>query len=130
MIFALHADPVPLRLDATGAIRVGDSRVTLDVLLEYWRMGLKPEEIARGLDTITLADVHGSLAYYLRHQAEIDDYLRRREEEAEKLRHQVEAANASRLAPLKARLAAARAQENGGHAPTTSTPVSAYHRSI
>ena len=77
MTITLHADPVPLRVDDTGAIRVGQSRVTLDVLLQYWRLGMRPEEIARGLDTLTLADVHGALAYYFRHQAEIDQYLRR-----------------------------------------------------
>jgi uncharacterized protein (DUF433 family) len=118
MPISLHTDPVPLRVDDTGAVRVGQSRVTLDVLLQYWRLGMRPEEIARGLDTLTLADVHGALAYYLRHQAEIDEYLRRREEEADALRRQIEAANAPRLAPLKKRLDALRAQENGGHAPT------------
>jgi uncharacterized protein (DUF433 family) len=117
-MLTLHADPVPLRIDDTGAIRVGPSRVTLDVLLEYWRLGMKPEEIARGLDTLTLADVHGALAYYYRHQTEIDNYLRQRAAEADKLRQEIESANASRLAPLKARLDALRAKENGGHAPT------------
>jgi uncharacterized protein (DUF433 family) len=119
LTITVHADPVPLRVDGTGAIRVGPSRVTLDVLLQYWRLGMSPEEIARGLDTLTRADVHGALAYYFRHEAEIDSYLRRREEEAEKLRQEIEAANASRLAPLKTRLDAVRAQGNGGHAPTT-----------
>ena len=104
MSITLHADPVPLRVDGSGAIRVGQSRVTLDVLLQYWRRGMKPEKIARGLDTLTLADVHGALAYYFRHEAELDNYLRQREAEAEALRHEIEAANASRLAPLKARL--------------------------
>ena len=118
MTITLHADPVPLQVDDTGTIRVGQSRVTLDVLLQYWRLGMKPEEMARGLDTLTLADVHGALAYYFRHQTEIEDYLGRREEEAEKLRQQIEAANASRLALLKARLDAVRDRGNGGHAPT------------
>src|ERR1043166_1037605 len=108
MTVVLHADPVPLRVDDTGAIRVGQSRVTLDVLLQYWRLGMSLEEIARGLDTLSLADVHGALAYYFRHEAEIDNYLRRREEEAEKLRQEIEAANASRLAALKACLDAVR----------------------
>jgi uncharacterized protein (DUF433 family) len=116
MIINLHADPVPLRVDDTGAIRVGQSRVTLDVLLQYWRLGMKPEEIARGLDTLTLADVHGALAYYFRHETEIDNYLRRREEEAEKLRQEIETAHASRHASLKARLDAVRSQGNGGPA--------------
>ena len=113
MNITLHADPVPLRVDDTGAIRVGQSRVTLEC------QGMSPEEITRGLDTLTLADVHGALAYYFRHQTEIVNYLHRREEEAEKLRQQIEAANAGRLAPLKARLDAVRAQGSGGHAPTT-----------
>ena len=104
MAITLHADPVSLRVDDTGTIRVGQSRVTLDVLLQYWRLGMTPEEIARGLDTLTLADVHGVLAYYYRHGAEIDHYLRRCEEEAEQLRQEIESANASRLGPLKARL--------------------------
>jgi uncharacterized protein (DUF433 family) len=119
MTITLHADPLPLRVDDTGAIRVGQSRVTLDVLVQYSRLGMKPDEIARGLDSLTLADVHGALAYYFRHQTEIDKYFLRREEEAETLRQQIEAANASRLTPLKARLDAVRAQGNGGHAPTT-----------
>ena len=41
MTVTLHADPVPLRVDETGTIRVGSSRVTLDVLLEYWRLGMR-----------------------------------------------------------------------------------------
>jgi uncharacterized protein (DUF433 family) len=113
MPITLHADPVPLRLDDTGAIRVGQSRVTLDVLLHYLRQGMTPEEIARGLDTLTLADVHGALAYYFRHQDEMDRYLRQREAEAEHLRHQTAAANAERLAALKGRLEA-KAQGNSG----------------
>lgn len=72
MTIILHADPVPLRIDDTGTIRVGSSRVSIDVLLQYWRLGMKAEEIARGLDTLSLADIHGALAYYLRHQTEID----------------------------------------------------------
>src|SRR5256885_17061382 len=102
MTITLYADPVPLRVDDTGTIRAGQSRVTLDVLLQYWRLGMRPEEIARGLDTLTLADVHGALAYYFRHQTEMDHYLRSREEEAEQLRKQIEVANAAHLAPLKA----------------------------
>lgn len=121
MTITLHADPVPLHVDDTGAIRVGTSAVTLEVLLEHWRLGMKPEEIAHELDSLTMADVHGALAYYFRHQHEIDAYLRRRKEEAEHLRHQIEAANASRLVPLKARLDPVKAQSNGLHAPISRT---------
>ena len=115
MTITLVADPLPLRVDETGVIRVGQSRITLDVLLQYWRLGMSPHEITRGLDTLSLADVHGALAYYYRHQSEMDDYLRRREEEAEKLRQEIETANSSRLAPLKARPDAVRATGENGH---------------
>lgn len=118
MSIALHADPVPLRVDESGTIRVGQSRVTLDVVLEYWGQGMPAEEIARGLDTITLADVHGALAYYFRHRSEIDVYLRNRQEDADKLRREIEAANAPRLAALKSRGDDLRAKRNDGHAPT------------
>lgn len=43
----------------------------------------------------------------------MDEYLRWREEEAEALRRQIETGNASRLATLKARLNAVKAQGNG-----------------
>ncbi len=116
MTITLHADPPPLHVDDTGTLRVGSSRVTLDVVLHYWRLGMTPEAIARGLDTLSLADIHGALAYYFRHQAEIEEYLRRREDEAEQLRQQMEAANATRLAALKARVQAVKAQGNGSNA--------------
>ncbi len=117
MTITIHADAVPLHTDETGTIRVGQSRVTLDVLLQYRSLGMTPEEIASGLDTLTLADIYGALAYYHRHQAELDEYLRQREAEAEALRQQIESANAGRLASLKARLDAARARAANGHAP-------------
>jgi uncharacterized protein (DUF433 family) len=53
----LHADPLPLRVDESGTIRIGSSRVTLDVLLADYRRGTSPEEIVRQLDTLDLADV-------------------------------------------------------------------------
>lgn len=119
MVVTLHTDPLPLHVDETGTIRVGQSRVTLDVLLHYWRSGMTPAEIVRGLDTLTLADVLGALAYYHRHQAEIDDYLHRREQEADRLRQEIEATNGPRLAALRDRAKTLRAEGNGGRAPTT-----------
>jgi uncharacterized protein (DUF433 family) len=116
MTVTLHADPVPLRVDETGTIRVGTSRVTLDVLLADYLQGIPAEEIARQLDTLSLADIHAAIAYYRRHQDEVDEYLRRRRVAAEELRRKIEAADPDR-ANLKAKLLARLAQRNGGHAP-------------
>jgi uncharacterized protein (DUF433 family) len=116
MTVTLHADPVPLRVDETGAIHVGSSRVTLDVLLADYKNGSSPQEIVQQLDTVSLADVHAALAYYHRHQDEVELYLRRRTEEAEGLRRAIEASQPDR-ASLKARLLARQAQKDEGHAP-------------
>jgi uncharacterized protein (DUF433 family) len=114
MTVILHADPVPLRVDQTGTIRVGSSRVTLDVLVADYRKGLSPEEIVRQLDSLDLADVYAALGYYHRHRQEVEEYLRRRADEAEALRREIEAAQPER-AELKARLASRRDAQDGDH---------------
>ncbi len=104
----LHTDPMPLRMDDTGTIRVGASRVTLDVLLADYRNGMSPEEIVRELDTLDLADVHFAISYYLRHRDEVDEYLRQRRIQADELRRKIEENQSKRpnfKAELEARLA-------------------------
>jgi uncharacterized protein (DUF433 family) len=90
MSIAIQADPVPLRMDETGTIRVGGTRVTLDVLLEEHQLGATPEQIAEAYDTLSLPDVYAAIGYYLRHTGEIDAYLAQRREDAARLRRIVE----------------------------------------
>lgn len=82
MTATLTTFELPLRLDAHGTIRVGRSRVTLDTVIEAHRRGVSPEEIARQFPAVTLAEVYGTIAYYLQHQPELDVYLQAREEAA------------------------------------------------
>jgi uncharacterized protein (DUF433 family) len=97
MSITIHADPVPLRVDEHGVIRIGDSRLALEVLLDFHNQGMSAEAIAQGYqDIVTQGDVYAVLAYYHRHQDEVDDYLRRRDQEAEALRRQLEATQAPR----------------------------------
>ena len=96
MTLTIRTDPAPLRVDEGGVVRVGNSRVTLDTVLGEYRKGASAETIAGEFDTITLADIHAVLAYYLRHQNEVHAYLQRREEEAAIARRQVEAAGMTR----------------------------------
>ncbi len=105
----IDSDPIPLRLDETGTIRVGNTRITLDVLLGYLLSGVKPEEIVSDgwYPTLTLADVYGVLAYYYRHQAELDEYLKCRREEADRMQNEIEATQPT-FAEVKARLLARR----------------------
>ena len=84
-------DLPPLRLDEGGAVRVGKSRITLDLVVEQYENGMMPEDLVRAYDTLVLADAYAVIAYYLRHRDEVRAYLKRRHEEAEGLRAKIEA---------------------------------------
>ena len=87
----LSAEPPPLRVDQGGAVRVGNSRISLDLVVEQYENGMTPEDMVRAYDTLVLADVYAVIAYYLRHRDEVRAYLSRREEEAQALRAKIEA---------------------------------------
>ena len=91
-VLPLRADYLPLRVAEGGAVRVGNSRVSLDLVVEQYENGMAPEDMVRAYDTLVLADVHAVIAYYLRHRDEVPAYRKRREAEAEALRAQIEAA--------------------------------------
>jgi uncharacterized protein (DUF433 family) len=66
-------------------VRGGDevvegSSITVWVIANYWRMGMKAEEIAEEL-SLPLSHVFDALSYYLDHQADIDRQI----EESQKL---------------------------------------------
>src|SRR5438034_4458394 len=86
----LHTEVPPLRVDEGGAVRVGKSRISLDLVVEQYEDGMTPEDMVRAYDTLALADVHAVIAYYLRHRDEVRAYLKRRKEEAEALRAKIE----------------------------------------
>jgi uncharacterized protein (DUF433 family) len=91
MALTITTDPAPITLDADGVARVAGTRVRLDTVVNAYKLGATPEEIALDYDSIRLADVYGAIAYYLRHTAEVDEYLRVRQAEAEQLRRLNEA---------------------------------------
>jgi uncharacterized protein (DUF433 family) len=115
MAVTIQTDPIPLRVDEHGVIRVGNSQVLLDLVIREFNNGAEPEAIAHGYPTLDLADVYGVIAYYLRHRKDIDDYLRTRRQEAEKLRQEIEAKQPSRV-ELRAKLLARKAQMELAHA--------------
>jgi uncharacterized protein (DUF433 family) len=85
---AIHCDEVPLRAE-NGVIFVGKTRVPLDTVVDYFTQGTSAEYIAEGFDSMSLAEVYDSIAYYLRHRVEIDEYVRRRQEESDILRARI-----------------------------------------
>jgi hypothetical protein len=53
---ALEAVPPLLRWDDGGAVRVGKSRITLDLVVEQYEHGMTPEDMVLAYDTLVLAD--------------------------------------------------------------------------
>jgi uncharacterized protein (DUF433 family) len=115
MSVTIHTDPLPLRVDEHGAIRVGDSQVLLDIVVREFENGAGPEEITHAYSTLRLADVYAVIAHYLRHQEDVQEYLRSRKAEAERLQHEIEAKQPDR-AGLRAKLLARRASMEQAHA--------------
>jgi uncharacterized protein (DUF433 family) len=88
---AAAAESIPLSADSQGVLRVAGTRVTLDTVVEVYKAGSTPEEIARHYPSLQLADVYAVLTHYLRHQEEVEAYLRQRQEEAAAVRREAEA---------------------------------------
>jgi uncharacterized protein (DUF433 family) len=103
-------------VDEGGAVRVGESRVSLDLVVEQYENGMTPDDLVRAYDTLDLADVYAVIAYYLRHREEVRAYLKRREEEAKALQAKIEAEHPriSREELLARRLAAEKADAPTG----------------
>ncbi len=87
----LHTDPPPFRIDEGGAVRVGRSRIALDLIVEQYENGMSAEDMARAYDTLPLVDAYAAITYYLRHRDEVRAYTKRRKEQAEALRAKIEA---------------------------------------
>jgi uncharacterized protein (DUF433 family) len=79
-------EPIPLTKNDDGVIRVGATRVTLDTVITAFQQGATSEEIAQRYSTLDLADVYFAIGYYLRHQDEVEAYLRERKETAAQVR--------------------------------------------
>jgi len=95
MVLAIKSDPVPLRIDSEGAIRIGNTRITLELVVQSYYEGLTAEEIAARFDTLDVGDVYSVLGYYLHHQDEVHEYLREREHYAAEVWARIEARQGS-----------------------------------
>ncbi len=109
MALAITTQPVPLRADAQGTIRVGQTRVSLDLVVAAFQQGASAEEIVQAWPTLDLGDVYAVLAFYLHNQAAVDSYLREQQREAEAIRQEITARQ--HPDPLRERLLALRAQQ-------------------
>jgi uncharacterized protein (DUF433 family) len=86
-----------------GGFYLKGTRVPLDAIVHEFRLGVSAESIRQAFPTLTLEQVYGAVAYYLRHQAEVDSSL----EEADRAWLEFESAHPAPES-IKASLHAAR----------------------
>src|SRR2546426_3553047 len=107
MDIIIQPEAPPLYWDTLGALRVGRSRVLVELVIHAFQDGATPEAIAQRYPTATLADIYAVIAYYLRHREEIEAYLDAREQRAEEVRQNIER-HQEGIADLRQRLRARR----------------------
>ena len=107
MPFTVQAEAPPIREDADGALRVGNSRVLLELVIRGFQDGATPETIVQRYSTLALPDVYAVITYYLRHRSEVEAYLAEREQKGEEVRQKLEKEQGD-LSEIRARLQARR----------------------
>ncbi len=81
---------VPLTTWKDGSIRFVNSRITLDVVVNQFKLGATAEQIQEDFPGVSLREIYGAIAFYLEHTAKVEDYLRKRQSEAEETRKFIE----------------------------------------
>jgi uncharacterized protein (DUF433 family) len=78
-----------LEEDETGVIRVGGTRVLLELVIRAFQDGATPEAIVQRYSSLSLSDVYLIVGYYLQHQDDVNAYLEQREQQAESTRQRL-----------------------------------------
>lgn len=99
---------VPLSFTESGAIRIADTRVTLESVIYHFNLGATAEQIVHKFPALNLTDVYLVLAYYLANRAEVDKYFQQQDAKATAARMRLEADPTHRVwkAELRERLLA------------------------
>ena len=108
MIVTPAAVDVPLRTDEYGKIRVGNTRVLLELVIHAFQQGETAEGIIDIYPTLKLGDVYAVLAYYFAHRAEVDAYVRQADQAADRIQREIEANYTPETLALRARMRALR----------------------
>jgi len=91
-----------------GVWRIAGTRISLDSVIYSFLDGATPEEICQDFSSLSLAQVYGVIAYYLKHREKVDAYLKTQEQAAEKLRQELRTRHRDFLRDLRQRLLAHR----------------------
>jgi uncharacterized protein (DUF433 family) len=92
---------VPLQADSSGALRIADTRVLLELIVRAFHAGATPEEIVQAYDTLRLPDVYAVLAWCLNNEVAVADYMAAREQLASAVQQELEVLRPGRIDLLK-----------------------------
>jgi uncharacterized protein (DUF433 family) len=90
MLLVPTTEPISLVIDANGVVCISKTRVTLDTVVTAFLEGATAEEIKEQYPSLQLSDIYSVIGYYLRHQAEVDEYLLERQRRAWDVRQEAE----------------------------------------
>lgn len=90
MSLVIQIENPPIQIDESGSLRVGSSKVLLELVIRAFKNGATPETIVQRYSTTNLADVYGVIGYYLNHKEDIENYLLEREEKAKEIQKKIE----------------------------------------
>ena len=85
MALSFDDTSIPLKLDTSGAVRVGGTRVTLDTVVMAFEEGATAEEIMQQYPSLRLADIYSVIGYYLQRREEVEEYICEREKRGEEI---------------------------------------------
>jgi uncharacterized protein (DUF433 family) len=87
-----------------GVWRTAGTRVSLDSVIYSFVDGATAEEICQDFPSLSLAQVYGTIAYYLQNRDKVDAYLKTQGQYAAKLRQELKARQSDFLRDLRQRL--------------------------
>jgi uncharacterized protein (DUF433 family) len=73
--------------------RIAETRITVQRIAVWYKMGMKPEEIISEIPHLNLAQVHAALAYYYANKQQIDADIATEDAEYERLANEQKAGN-------------------------------------
>ena len=81
---------MPFVITEQGTIRIQGSRVSLDSIIHHFKLGATAEQIVQSFPSLTLGGVYSSIAYYLTHRHEMEEYLEEQTVAADNLQGELE----------------------------------------
>ncbi len=89
------SDTIPLVQEKDGTVRVTGSRVTLDTIIGNFQKGATAAQIHDSFPSLSTQEIEVVIAYYLENQTDVEQYLKDRREEADKVKQHIESAQDS-----------------------------------